>query len=211
MDYNNKENNGFTEIPSETVAENIPETSNIGSDADSKTTENKKADEKVSSDKEDKGSPKITKQAVKYFLCMISAGVIEFLSYLLLVNVLPIPEAKTIHFINDASLLIFISELVSLAISIIWNFSFNRKFTFQSSNNVPVSMALAFLFYVPFYPFALWFVPTVTPYLGSIIAKLIKMVINAVLEFLWQKFVLYGKFGNWVESKISKLKANKKM
>ena len=50
-------------------------------------------------------------------------------------------------------LVTFISTTVALCASILWNFTFNRKFTFKDAGNVPKAMLLAFLFYVPFYPF----------------------------------------------------------
>ncbi|MEG1791902.1 MAG: hypothetical protein RR033_06770 [Clostridia bacterium] len=131
-------------------------------------------------------------QAFKYFCCMCSAGVIEFITYLIFVAVLPIDPNKMIHFLDPKplSLLIFVSEIISLALSIVWNFTFNRKFTFKSAKSVPKAMAMAFLFYVPFFPFAAWYVPRLAVYIG-IFAKLSKMILNGVLEFLWQKFVIY--------------------
>lgn len=133
-------------------------------------------------------------QAIKYACFTASAGVIEFLSYLLFVNVLPIDENATMMFLdpNPLSTLIFVSEVISLALSILWNFTFNRKFTFKSASNMPRAMGLAFLFYVPFFPFAAWYVPRLEPYIG-IFAKISKMLLNAVCEFCWQKFVIYKK------------------
>ena len=62
-------------------------------------------------------------------------------------------------------------------------------------------MILAFLFYVPFYPFQTWYVCTIEPLLSAkinatlagIIAEGSVMVINFVLEFMWQKFVVFRK------------------
>lgn len=67
-------------------------------------------------------------------------------------------------------------------------------------------MALAFLFYVPFYPFQTWYVHTVSTALGgkewaSLIAEATVMLINGVLEFCWQKFVIYRKSANTAEHK----------
>lgn len=148
-------------------------------------------------------------QAVKYFLCMCSAGLIEMITYYIFLAVLPIDPKATIYFLDPVPLskLVFVSECLSLGLSIIWNFTFNRKFTFKSAKNVPVAMALAFLFYVPFFPFAAWYVPKLTRALASLggfggfLAKGTKMILNGVLEFCWQKFVIYRKSANTAEHK----------
>ena len=57
-----------------------------------------------------------------------------------------VPSGATIHFITDLALDTFIADTVGLALSILWNFTFNRKFTFKSANNVPIAMLLAFAF-----------------------------------------------------------------
>lgn len=62
-------------------------------------------------------------------------------------------------------------------------------------------MALAFLFYVPFYPFQTWYVHAVSSSLGGgegakLLAEATVMLINGVLEFCWQKFVIYRKSAN---------------
>lgn len=43
-------------------------------------------------------------------------------------------------------------DLYLVALSVIWNFTFNRKFTFKSASNVPLAMTLVFLFYCAFAP-----------------------------------------------------------
>lgn len=157
---------------------------------------------------------KTARQAVKYALCTASAGAIEFITFTILLNVLPIDPSRHIVFITDVSLLNFVSTCISLALSILWNFTINRKFTFKSAGNVPRAMILAFLFYVPFFPFKLWFngyMPgylvagaaqaagvTAAVYLAShsivsLGVEVMTMLLNAVLEFCWQKFVIYRK------------------
>lgn len=98
-------------------------------------------------------------------------------------------------------LVTFISTTVALCASILWNFTFNRKFTFKDAGNVPKAMLLAFLFYVPFYPFQTWYVHTIKSLLvdaigvdgAGIIAEGTVMIINFALEFMWQKFVVFRK------------------
>ena len=141
-------------------------------------------------------------RAVKFTLFSISAGGIQIISsFLLKLLILDriIPADKTIHFIIEQPLETFIAETVGLALSIIWNFTFNRKFTFKAANNVPVAMLLAFVFYVPFYPFQTWYIAAVEKSLanigewGFVIAQITVMIINFVLEYLWQTFVVFRK------------------
>ena len=141
-------------------------------------------------------------RTIKFTLFSISAGVIQivssFLLKLLILDKL-IPSDATIRFITEQPLETFIAETVGLALSIIWNFTFNRKFTFKAANNVPIAMLLAFAFYVPFYPFQTWYIATVEKSLihigdwGFVLAQVTVMVINFVLEYLWQTFVVFRK------------------
>ena len=116
-------------------------------------------------------------QAVKFTLFSISAGIIQVGSF----AVLEI-------FIKDY----WIPYLVSLTLSILWNFTLNRKYTFKSAANVPVAMAKVFGFYLLFTP--------VSTYLGNLAEKqgchdflilAVTMLSNFVLEFLFCKFVVY--------------------
>ena len=139
-------------------------------------------------------------RAIKFTLFSISAGAIQAISSLLLKLVILdriIDEGATMTFIIEQKTSTFIADTVGLALSVIWNFTFNRKFTFKAASNVPVAMLLAFLFYVPFYPFQIWYVAMVENGLSSIgdwgyvIGLGTCMIINFVLEFLWQKFVVF--------------------
>jgi len=140
-------------------------------------------------------------QAIKYFLCAASAGAIQMISFTLLQLFVKID--KTMWFmVPDMNVGDFLSTTIALALSIIWNFTLNRKFTFKDAGNVPKAMALAFLFYVPFYPFQTWYVPTIKTLLldsisveivAAVIAEGTVMLINGILEFCWQKFVVFRK------------------
>ena len=139
-------------------------------------------------------------RAIKFTLFSISAGVIQLVSSFLLkfviIDRIIDPEA-TMTFIVEQYTSTFIADTVGLALSVIWNFTFNRKFTFKAASNVPIAMLLAFVFYVPFYPFQIWYVATIEDQLSSIggwgfiIGLGTCMIINFVLEFLWQKFVVF--------------------
>lgn len=86
---------------------------------------------------------KETARVIKFVLFSASAGIIETLAMILCEEVLKIPG----H---------WICYTIALVLSVLWNFTFNRKFTFQSAANVPRAMLLVFLFYVPFAPFTIW-------------------------------------------------------
>ena len=75
---------------------------------------------------------------IKFVLFSISAGVIEIVSFALLSELTPLKE--------------WISYIISVILSVIWNFTFNRKFTFKSANNIPIAMSKVALFYVVFIP-----------------------------------------------------------
>ena len=117
-------------------------------------------------------------QVLKFTLFSISAGVIQTVSFALLYDV--------IH------LFYWLSYLVSLVLSVLWNFTFNKKFTFKSAANVPIAMAKVFLFYLVFTPLSLW--------LGQLaenggvdgnIVFVLTLLANFILEFLYCKFVVY--------------------
>lgn len=139
-------------------------------------------------------------RAVKFTLFSISAGAIQAVSSLLLKLVILdriIDANATMTFIIEQYTSTFIADTVGLALSVLWNFTFNRKFTFKAASNVPIAMLLAFLFYVPFYPFQIWYVAAIEGALanigswGYVVGLGTCMVINFVLEFIWQQFVVF--------------------
>ena len=116
-------------------------------------------------------------QAVKFTLFSISAGIIQVGSFALMEL-----------FIQDY----WIPYLTSLVLSILWNFTLNRRYTFKSAANVPVAMAKVFGFYLVFTP--------LSTYLGDLaegagvndfVILIVTMLCNFVLEFLFCKFVVY--------------------
>ena len=125
-------------------------------------------------------------QAVKFTLFSVSAGIIQVASFALMEL-----------FIHDY----WIPILISLALSILWNFTLNRRYTFKSAANVPVAMAKVVGFYLVFTP--------LSTYLGSLaegagvndfLILAVTMVANFVLEFLFCKFVVYRGKEDTLES-----------
>ena len=119
---------------------------------------------------------------IKFTLFSISAGVIQLLSETLLLEVFGLKGN-----------LAWIAYLIALVPSVLWNFTFNRKFTFQSANNVPVAMLKVACFYAVFTPLStLWthyFVVTLN--VNEYIVLIGTMLINFVTEFIYDKFVVF--------------------
>ena len=127
-------------------------------------------------------------QMVKFTLFSISAGVIQVVSFVIMNELI--------------ALSYWPSYLTSLILSIVWNFTFNRRYTFKSAANVPVAMAKLFGFYAVFTP--------LSTYLGHLADKagineyvilIVTMLSNFVLEFLFSKFVIYKNQENTLAKK----------
>lgn len=120
-------------------------------------------------------------QAIKFTLFSISAGAIQF--------------GSTALFIEVLFFKYWVGYLLGLILSILWNYTLNRKFTFKSSNNIPIAMIKVAVFYAFFTP--------VSTILGDYFVKVrgvndlivlaITMLANFVLEFLYTKFFVYGR------------------
>ena len=139
-------------------------------------------------------------RTLKFVLFSISAGVIQLVSSLLLKLLILdhfIPEDASFVYMVELNTTTFIADTIGLALSVLWNFTFNRKFTFKAANNVPIAMLLAFVFYIPFYHFQIWYIDTIEKCLvsigdwGFVIALGTCMIINFILEYLWQTFVVF--------------------
>lgn len=119
-------------------------------------------------------------QILKFTAFSLSAGAIQLLSFELLYTWI-------------ACLPWWPSYLISIVLSVVWNFTFNRKFTFKSASNVPLAMVLAFIFYVGFVPASVFGGGALEKigWNGTLVTVLM-MVINFVLEFIWQKFIVFN-------------------
>ena len=116
-------------------------------------------------------------QVLKFTLFSISAGLIQ-------VGAFAILEI----FIKDY----WIPYLISLILSILWNFTLNRKYTFKSAANVPVAMAKVFGFYLVFTPLSTWLGNLAEAKgVNDFLILAVTMISNFVLEFLFCKFVVY--------------------
>ncbi len=130
---------------------------------------------------------------VKFVLFSISAGVIDLGSFTLLDLV------SGLGYVAKA--------YISITLSVIWNFTLNRKFTFQSANNIPIAMLKTLGFYVVFAPLSIHLADLyLVKELGwnEIIVKGVTLIVNFVTEFLYQRFVVFSKSLDTNERALSK-------
>ena len=118
-------------------------------------------------------------KTIKFTLFSISAGVIQLLSFALFNDVIRMGWWP--------------SYLISLILSVLWNFTLNRKFTFKSASNVPAAMAKVFGYYCVFTPLSTLLGNYLTGTLGwnDYLVTGINMAINLVTEYLFQKYVVF--------------------
>ena len=117
-------------------------------------------------------------QAVKFLLFSISAGVIQFLIFTLLNEVIHMPYWP--------------AYLIALVCSVVWNFTFNRKFTFKSANNIPIAMTKVLCYYLVFTPLSTWWGDALSKVgWNEYLVLAFTMVINFVTEFLYSKFFVF--------------------
>ena len=124
------------------------------------------------------------RRTIKFVLFSISAGVIQVGSFTLLNELLHLNY--------------WVSYLISLVLSVLWNFTLNRKFTFKSAANVPIAMLKVAGFYLVFTPLSTWWTAVLTePAYGLVwneyLVLIGTMLINFAAEYLFQRFFVFGK------------------
>ena len=120
-------------------------------------------------------------RTIKFVLFSASAGLIEIGTFTLLTAV--------------TNWAYWPRYLIALVLSVFWNFTLNRSFTFKSACNVPVAMLKVFVFYAAFTP--------ATTLLGNYLAEdrgwndflvtAINMILNFVLEYLYDRFYVFNR------------------
>lgn len=128
---------------------------------------------------------------IKFTLFSISAGLIEILLFTILD-----------HFTNWNY---WANYLIALIVSVVWNFTLNRQYTFKSANNIPVAMFKVAIFYLIFTP--------VSTVLGNYLAEtlrwndilvtILNMICNFVLEYLYDTYFV---FRGSIDTKVSRNK-----
>lgn len=118
-------------------------------------------------------------RSLKFLLFSISAGIIEITAFSLL---------------NELTRWSYWPcYLIALVLSVLWNFTLNRRYTFQSANNVPKAMALVFLFYCVFTPASTLLGSFLADTLGwnEYLVTVLNMAANFILEYLYDRLVVF--------------------
>ena len=129
-------------------------------------------------------------RALKFLAFSVSAGVIQMGSFTILNLIFPDKYAM--------------KSYIALTLSVLWNFTFNRKFTFKSAANVRIAMLKTLGYYVVFAPLSIHFGDIyLVQTLGwnQILIQAITMVVNFVTEFLFQRFFVFKNSLDTAEKK----------
>lgn len=130
----------------------------------------------------------------KYILIAASAGIIQFVSTLILTLIWP----KEKFSMGPA-----LFYLIGLILSVIWNLTINRKYTFKSAANMTKAVWLTIGFYIIFAPASTflqaWLVNGdvlnlfIIPHLGwnELIGVVICMILNLALEYPFQRYIVF--------------------
>lgn len=117
-------------------------------------------------------------RVLKFTLLSISAGIIQTLSFTLM--------NELFHWNY------WVCYLTALTLSVLWNFTLNRKFTFHSANNIPIAMLKVAAFYLVFTPLSTWGGSALEAAgWNEYIVLVISMLSNFVLEFLYCRFFVF--------------------
>ncbi len=121
-------------------------------------------------------------RSLKFVLFSISAGLIQVISFTVMEELLQLTH--------------WVSYMISLILSVVWNFTLNRKFTFCSANNIPIAMLKVALFYLVFTPLSTWWTAALTGVQvgwNEYLVLALTMLVNFVTEYLFDRFIVFGK------------------
>lgn len=121
-------------------------------------------------------------RTAKFVLFSISAGLIQVAVFTVMEELLHVTH--------------WVSYLTALTMSVLWNFTLNRKFTFHSASNVPIAMLKVAAFYLVFTPLSTWWTAVLTGAAvgwNEYLVLLGTMLINFVTEYLYDRFFVFGK------------------
>lgn len=118
-------------------------------------------------------------RTVKYALVAASAGIIQMGAFAIFESVL-----KTTYWTG---------YLISLILSVIWNFTLNRRYTFKSAANIPAAMLKVLAYYAVFTPLSTLLGNYLAETVGwnGYVVEIICMLLNFITEFLFQRFVVF--------------------
>ena len=151
-------------------------------------------------------------QFIKFALFSSSAGLIQIISFTLLNEI--VIKLPFIHNLMEQSPVfakIMQNEygpiyLIALILSVLWNFTINRKFTFKSATNIPIAMLKILCYYAVFTPLSTMVGNYVTERFADVnairyIALAAAMSGNMITEFMVYKFWVFRGSENTAEKK----------
>ena len=118
-------------------------------------------------------------QMIKFTLFSISAGIIQVLAFSLM------NEVFRWNY--------WVCYLTALVLSVLWNFTINRKVTFRSANHIPTAMLKVACYYVVFTPLSTWGGNALNA-LGwnEYVVLALSMITNFVTEYLFDRYIVFG-------------------
>ena len=120
-------------------------------------------------------------RTIKFVLFSASAGIIQIVSFTLLTEF--------------SGFSYWPCYLISLVLSVLYNFTINRKFTFHSAANIPIAMLKVFGYYCVFTPLTTigghFLVESL--HWNDYLVEILSMILNFITEFLFTRFLVYGK------------------
>lgn len=136
--------------------------------------------------------------AIKFILFSISAGIIEIGSYTILHEFTKIDQFTKLDEIIGSEY--GLTYFLALVLSVLWNFTFNRRFTFKSATNIPIAMLKIFGYYCIFAPLSIWWTVSLTDVnwnglneYKEYIVLVGTMIVNLTTEFTYCRFIVYSK------------------
>lgn len=116
---------------------------------------------------------------LKFTLFSVSAGIIEIVAFTLLTEFTPWGY--------------WACYLPALVLSVVWNFTLNRRYAFRAEGSYTRQMLMALLFYAVFTPISTLLGDYLADTLGwnGYLVTALNMIANFVLEFLYDRFVVF--------------------
>lgn len=120
-------------------------------------------------------------RGIKFGLFSVSAGIIEIVAFSVL------NELTNWRY--------WPCYVVALILSVLWNFTLNRRYTFYSANNITIAMLKILGFYLVFMPVS----TVIGNYLADkllwneYVVTLLNMLANFLLEFLYDRYLVFQK------------------
>jgi putative flippase GtrA len=119
---------------------------------------------------------------IKFICFSMGAAIIEFCSFALL------------SLISKEQIWTLVFQVISVALSVLFNLTLNRKYTFKSTNNYLRVATLYALLYAIITPLFAWLLlGLINLGVHELLSKLITMVLTLIVEFTYTNLIIYRK------------------